>query len=117
MCRRASWPRPATARSCSSRSPGSSAGWTPPTRAASLDLHVNSGYRSYAEQAQLYRDYQNGAGNLAAPPGRSTHGLGLSADINTTNPKVLAWLRANAAKYGFVNDVSGEPWHWTYRHK
>ncbi|HEV2780934.1 MAG TPA: D-alanyl-D-alanine carboxypeptidase family protein [Actinophytocola sp.] len=86
-------------------------------RAAGLDLHVNSGYRSYAEQAQLYRDYQNGTGNLAAPPGRSTHGLGLSADINVTNPRVQAWLRENAAKYGFVNDVASEPWHWTYQHR
>jgi hypothetical protein len=86
-------------------------------RAAGLDLHVNSGYRTYAEQASLYRDYQNGTGNLAAPPGRSTHGLGLSADISVANPKVLAWLHANAAKYGFVNDVPSEPWHWTYRPK
>jgi Lysozyme like domain/D-alanyl-D-alanine carboxypeptidase len=86
-------------------------------RAAGLDLHVNSGYRTYAEQAQLYRDFQNGTGNPAAPPGRSTHGLGLSADINVTDPRVQAWLRKNAARYGFVNDVSSEPWHWTYRHR
>jgi hypothetical protein len=86
-------------------------------RAAGLDLHVNSGYRGYAEQAQLYRDYQNGTGNLAAPPGRSTHGVGLSADIDVNNPKVLAWLRENAGKYGFVNDVPSEKWHWTYKPK
>jgi hypothetical protein len=86
-------------------------------RAAGLDLHVNSGYRTYAEQAQLYREYRNGTGNLAAPPGRSTHGLGLSADINIPNSKVLSWLRENAGKYGFVNDVPSEPWHWTYKPK
>jgi len=85
-------------------------------RAAGIDLHVESGYRTYAEQAQLYRDYQNGTGNLAAPPGRSTHGLGLSADIRTAaDPRVSRWLRANASKYGFVNDVPSEPWHWNYR--
>jgi LAS superfamily LD-carboxypeptidase LdcB len=84
-------------------------------RAAGLDLHVNSGYRTYAEQAQLYQNYRNGTGNLAAAPGHSTHGLGLSADINVTNPKVLAWLRDNAGRYGFVNDVPSEPWHWTYK--
>jgi lysozyme-like protein/D-alanyl-D-alanine carboxypeptidase-like protein len=84
-------------------------------RTAGLDLHVNSGYRTYAEQAQLYQDYRNGTGNLAAAPGHSTHGVGLSADINVTNPKVLSWLRDNASRYGFVNDVPSEPWHWTYK--
>jgi lysozyme-like protein/D-alanyl-D-alanine carboxypeptidase-like protein len=58
-----------------------------------IDLHVNSGYRGYAEQAQLYTDYRNGTGNLAAPPGHSTHGLGLSTDINVTSAKTLSWLR------------------------
>jgi lysozyme-like protein/D-alanyl-D-alanine carboxypeptidase-like protein len=86
-------------------------------RTAGLDLHVNSGYRGYAEQAQLYADYRNGIGNLAAQPGHSTHGLGLSADIDVRNLKTLAWLRGNAANYGFVNDVPSEPWHWTYIHR
>ena len=39
--------------------------------AAGHDLHVNSGYRTYPEQAALYRAYRNGTGNLAAPPGRA----------------------------------------------
>jgi peptidoglycan hydrolase-like protein with peptidoglycan-binding domain len=83
--------------------------------AAGHDLHVNSGYRTYAEQAALYQAYRNGTGNLAAAPGRSTHGLGLSADIQVTDPATLRWLRANAGKYGFVNDVPSEAWHWTWR--
>jgi hypothetical protein len=86
-------------------------------RTAGVDLHVNSGYRTYAEQAQLYRDYRNGTGNLAAPPGKSTHGIGLSADIDVTSPTTLAWLRHNAGTFGFVNDVPGEPWHWTYQNR
>ncbi|WP_157985154.1 D-alanyl-D-alanine carboxypeptidase family protein [Lentzea terrae] len=87
-------------------------------RAAGLDLEVRSGYRGEAEQAGLYQKYLDGKGNLAAPPGRSTHGLGLSADINVlANPKVLPWLRAHADEYGFVNDVPSEPWHWTYKHR
>lgn len=86
-------------------------------RTAGIDLHVVSGYRGYAEQSSLYQKYLAGNGNLAAPPGRSDHGLGLSADIVTNqNPKVLTWLRANAGKFGFVNDVPSEDWHWTYRH-
>jgi D-alanyl-D-alanine carboxypeptidase-like protein len=84
-------------------------------RAAGHDLHVNSGYRTYGEQAALYQAYRNGTGNLAAAPGRSTHGLGLSADIRVTDPATLRWLRANAARYGFVNDVPSEAWHWTWR--
>jgi peptidoglycan hydrolase-like protein with peptidoglycan-binding domain len=83
--------------------------------AAGHDLQVNSGYRTYAEQAALYRAYLNGTGNLAAPPGHSTHGLGLSADIQVTDPATLRWLRAHAGTYGFVNDVPSEAWHWTWR--
>jgi hypothetical protein len=84
-------------------------------RTAGLDLKVNSGYRTRGEQADLYNDYVNGRGALAARPGTSTHGLGLSADIETSNPRVLAWLRKHAEKYGFVNDVPSESWHWTYK--
>jgi peptidoglycan hydrolase-like protein with peptidoglycan-binding domain len=83
--------------------------------AAGHDLHVNSGYRTYGEQAALYQAYRNGTGNLAAAPGRSTHGLGLSADIQVTDPATLRWLRTNASRYGFVNDVPSEAWHWTWR--
>lgn len=84
-------------------------------RAADLDLRVNSGYRTYAEQAGLYDAYVHGRGNLAAAPGTSTHGLGLSADIDVRDPRTLAWLREHAVAYGFVNDVPSETWHWTYR--
>jgi LAS superfamily LD-carboxypeptidase LdcB len=84
-------------------------------RAAGLGLRVNSGYRTYAEQARLYDAYVHGRGNLAARPGTSTHGLGLSADIDVRDPHTLSWLRAHAATYGFVNDVPSESWHWTYR--
>jgi hypothetical protein len=85
-------------------------------RTAGVPLPLNDGYRTYAEQADLYRRYRNGTGNLAAPPGQSNHGLGLSVDINTGNPHVVPWLRRHATTYGFVNDVPSEPWHWTYRH-
>jgi peptidoglycan hydrolase-like protein with peptidoglycan-binding domain len=83
--------------------------------AAGRDLHVTSGYRTYAEQAALHRAYLNGTGNLTAPPGHSTHGLGLSADVKVTEPATLRWLRAHAKTYGFVNDVPSEAWHWTWR--
>lgn len=83
--------------------------------AAGLDLHVNSGYRTFGEQAALRHAYEQGRGPLAAPAGHSTHGLGLSADIDVRNPHVLSWLRRHAHTYGFTNDVASEPWHWTYR--
>jgi len=84
-------------------------------RSAGIDLRVNSGYRTYAEQASLYDAYVHGHGNLAAAPGTSTHGLGLSADIDVRDPRALNWLRHHAATYGFVNDVPSESWHWTYK--
>jgi LAS superfamily LD-carboxypeptidase LdcB len=83
--------------------------------AAGIDLKVRSGYRTYAEQAVLYDRYIHGRGPLAARPGHSTHGLGLSADIDVSDPRTLAWLRKHAARFGFVPDVPSENWHWTYR--
>lgn len=83
---------------------------------AGVDLKVNDGYRTLeqqhvlADELGLYRD-----GGLAAVPGTSTHGWGLSVDVDTDSPGTVDWLRANAAQFGFVEDVPGEPWHWTYR--
>lgn len=82
---------------------------------AGIDLKVNDGYRSLSQQQTmaaevgLYRD-----GGRAAVPGTSTHGWGLSVDIDTDGG-ATEWLRSNAARYGFVEDVAREPWHWTYR--
>jgi hypothetical protein len=84
-------------------------------RAAGIDLHVNDGYRNYAEQAHLYELYQSGRGNLAAPPGQSNHGLGISVDINVPDQRTYQWLVKHADDYGFVNDVPSEKWHWTYK--
>lgn len=80
-----------------------------------VTLVVNDGYRSLdrqrhmAEELGLYRE-----GGLAAVPGSSTHGRGISVDIDTDDG-AGDWLRRNAATFGFVDDVSGEPWHWTHR--
>ncbi len=86
--------------------------------AAGINLHVNSGFRTMAEQQHLYNLYKAGKGNLAAAPGYSNHQGGTSIDINMPggyNGATYAWLKANGGKYGFVNDVGGEPWHWTYK--
>lgn len=60
----------------------------------------------------------------AARPGHSTHQSGDSVDINRAqgdDPKTRAydspmdlWLQHNAARFGFVNDVKDEPWHYTF---
>jgi peptidoglycan hydrolase-like protein with peptidoglycan-binding domain len=76
-----------------------------------IHLGFNSGFRTYGEQQALWNRY--GAGR-AAQPGYSNHQQGLSMDINVVSDAVLNWLRRNARSYGFINDVSHEPWHWTY---
>jgi len=86
-------------------------------RAAGINLHVNSGFRTMAEQRALYRAYQNGTGNLAAKPGYSNHQGGIAVDINVggTGTSTYRWLAANARNYGFVRTVPSEPWHWEFR--
>jgi hypothetical protein len=66
---------------------------------------VVSGYRSYTEQAELYRRYLDGTGNLAAPPGRSNHNHGDAVDMTRD---CAPHMRAQ----GLVTPVPGEPWHW-----
>lgn len=85
---------------------------------AGINLSVVSGFRTMDEQRYLYNLYLQGRGNLAARPGYSNHQSGISADINVPGgygSSTYRWLSNNARRYGFVNDVGGEPWHWTYR--
>jgi hypothetical protein len=75
---------------------------------------VISSFRTRAQQAELYRRYKAGNGNLAAPPGQSNHETGNAVDISSSwlasNPQVKRWL----LQHGWTNDVPGEPWHWQY---
>jgi peptidoglycan hydrolase-like protein with peptidoglycan-binding domain len=85
---------------------------------AGINLTATSGFRSMEQQRVLYQKYLNGTGNLAAKPGYSTHQNGISMDIGGVNgygTRAFNWLKNNASKYGFVNDVRGEYWHWTYK--
>lgn len=86
-------------------------------RQAGITLSPSSAFRSYEEQTYFWNLFQAGQGNKAAQPGYSNHQSGISVDIATdksyTSP-VYVWLSQNASRFGFVNDVSGEPWHWTY---
>jgi hypothetical protein len=75
---------------------------------------VTDSYRSYDEQVDLARRkglYSQGG--LAATPGTSNHGWGLSLDLDLDD-RAQAWMRANGARFGFTEDVPREPWHWTY---
>jgi hypothetical protein len=82
---------------------------------AGIHLSINSAFRTYAEQAALYRKYGS---PRAARPGYSNHQQGLSVDIGGIGgygTRAYKWLAANAAKYGFKNDVKNEFWHWTFK--
>jgi peptidoglycan hydrolase-like protein with peptidoglycan-binding domain len=87
-------------------------------RAAGINLTATSGFRSMEQQRALYQKYLNGTGNLAAKPGYSNHQGGISMDIGgigSYSSKAFNWMKNNASKFGFVNDVRGEYWHWTFR--
>lgn len=105
-----------------------------------LHLALNSGYRSYAKQKEVYDDYFNRydpitAGGLVAIPGSSEHQLGLSVDL--TSQSVIDgtwrffgdtpeydWVVKNAYRYGFIlryppnesskTGTANEPWHFRY---
>ena len=74
-------------------------------------LTLTSALRTLPQQYLLYRWYQRGAcnANLAAAPGRSNHNGGLAIDIADSS----TW-RARLRAAEFIDNVSGEPWHFEY---
>lgn len=98
-------------------------------RAAALrdgvTLKAGSTYRSPEEGEELWRSrgcrIVSGRtvcnGDLVAKPcsidgGGSNHTKGTAIDIQT-DAAGTAWLRRNAAQYGFYNRIASEPWHWS----
>jgi LAS superfamily LD-carboxypeptidase LdcB len=82
-----------------------------------VTIGITDSYRPYSEQVDLARRkglYSQGG--LAAKPGTSEHGWGMAADLDL-NSKALTWMRANAEKYGFDENVPRESWHWAYKPK
>ena len=101
-------------------------------------LIINSSYRTYEEQQQVYDSYKDSRGttyadSIAARPGYSEHQTGLSLDIFSTEYTTTSnfkdspaheWLVNNAYKYGFIQrytedteELTGfaeEAWHWRY---
>ena len=80
-----------------------------------VTIGITDSYRSYDEQVDLARRkglYSQGG--LAAKPGTSEHGWGMAADLDL-NAKALSWMRANAERYGFDENVPRESWHWAFK--
>lgn len=95
-------------------------------RTAGLDLFLNSAYRSYDTQRQLFQDYasrhgEENADTFSARPGHSEHQLGTTVDfVGTTTDSYYSietvtnadldevlttagkWLAENAYRYGFA---------------
>lgn len=81
-----------------------------------FDLRITDSYRSYDQQVDLAERkglYKNGG--LAATPGKSNHGWGLAVDADLLDPQALAWMRENGPRFGWVESVPREPWHWEFR--
>lgn len=102
-----------------------------------LTLIINSSYRSFEEQEEIYNDLKNSKGEeyadkIAAKPGHSEHQTGMSIDIQTYGSTASTfeeydefnWLKENAHKYGFIlrypkdkKFITGyeyESWHYRY---
>ncbi len=102
-----------------------------------LTLIINSSFRSYEEQEEVYNSYKNSKGTkeadrIAARPGFSEHQTGLAIDIQTYGSQAstfedfdeFKWLSENAYKYGFIlrypkdkeylTGYEYESWHYRY---
>lgn len=105
--------------------------------AIGVNLMVNSSYRSFEEQKEVYEEFklkgQSYADAYAARPGFSEHQTGLALDITSLEHKSQAlfkesseyqWLKENCYKYGFIlrypegkENITGyntESWHFRY---
>ena len=100
-----------------------------------LNLLINSGYRSYQEQQEVYDTYlelygQNYVNNYVTKPGYSEHQTGYGFDFASGNSNVFqqskeyTWMVNNSYKYGFcyrskkskeeMTEISHEAWHFRY---
>lgn len=101
-------------------------------------LIVNSSYRDYKDQEDVYESIKISKGEreadkVAARPGHSEHQTGLAIDVFEINNQltgtfkdspVYTWLKENAHTYGYIErypenkeyltGYSFESWHWRY---
>jgi len=102
-----------------------------------LTLIINSSYRSYEDQEEIYKFYKDTRGEkeankIAAKAGFSEHQTGMAIDIQTYGSTAstfeefdeFKWLQNNAHKYGFIlrypkgkeylTGYEYESWHYRY---
>jgi hypothetical protein len=79
-------------------------------RGAGLTLMVNSGFRSDAEQAQLFAEHPDPT--WVARPGTSLHRCATELDLGP--PSAYGWLASHARSFGFVQRYSWEAWHYGF---
>ena len=87
---------------------------------------INSAYRTYDEQRQIYKETGS---SYALPAGHSEHETGLAIDIGSTqgmmeNSEEGKWLAEHAHQFGFIlrypkdkehiTSINYEPWHFRY---
>jgi Transglycosylase SLT domain/D-alanyl-D-alanine carboxypeptidase/Putative Flp pilus-assembly TadE/G-like len=77
-------------------------------RADGLSLLVVSGFRSDAEQAELFAAHPDP--RWVAPPGQSLHRCATELDLGPSS--AYGWLAANASRFGFEQRYSWEAWHF-----
>jgi hypothetical protein len=79
-------------------------------RGDGIVLTVVSGFRSDAEQAELFAAHPDPT--WVAPPGHSLHRCATELDIGPD--AAYAWLASHAGAFGFVQRYSWEPWHYGF---
>jgi len=77
---------------------------------AGITLIVVSGFRSDAEQAELFAAHPDP--KWVAPPGTSLHRCATELDLGPES--AYAWIDANGSRFGFVQRYGWEPWHMGY---
>lgn len=83
--------------------------------AEGVTIGITDSYRTYESQVDLvHRKGLYSQGGLAAEPGTSKHGWGIALDLKLDST-AQAWIRANGSRFGFVENVPREPWHWQYK--
>jgi Transglycosylase SLT domain/D-alanyl-D-alanine carboxypeptidase len=79
-------------------------------RSDGIVLMVVSGFRSDAEQAELFAAHPDPT--WVAPPGHSLHRCATELDLGSSS--AYGWLAANAGRFGFVQRYSWEAWHYGF---
>ena len=80
-------------------------------RRTGLDLVVVSGFRSDAEQAELFARHPDP--RWVAPPGHSLHRCATELDLGPVVGVRLA-ARATPGRFGFLRRYPWEPWHFGF---